>query len=77
MAFRFAESMEKEIMALPPAADCQKGKQAAQAVFKKILAEHDKTQKKFDADEGKRLAKGAATKRQKAIKVNTKSGKTG
>ena len=56
IAEEYARRIGAQLSALPPAASCEALDRGAAALSKALLNEHDKAQKKFDADEQRRLA---------------------
>ncbi|MEL6751456.1 MAG: DUF922 domain-containing protein [Pseudomonadota bacterium] len=60
IAFRFARLMEAELLDLPAEADCSTMRRSSAALVRSVLAEHDRTQLQFDADEQKRFEAYAA-----------------
>lgn len=56
IADRHAEAAEKAILALPPEPDCSTLRARASAIFRKEMAEHERDQLQFDADERGRIA---------------------
>ena len=57
IAEAFADRISRELKALPAQASCDQLDKTAAALSRKILDEHDQTQKKFDRDEQRRLAR--------------------
>ncbi len=55
IAFRFAKSMETELLKLNREGPCVSIRQRANQIINEHLQEHDKMQRKFDADEQKRF----------------------
>ncbi len=56
IAFRFAKQMELELLKMYSPKGCDDLRVQARGLIDKFLIEHDKVQKKFDADEQKRFS---------------------
>lgn len=65
IAFRFAKQMEKELIALQPAKNCDQMKALSKQLVDDYLKEHDRVQKQFDADEQSRFLNYAEDKKTK------------
>ncbi len=59
IAFRFAKDMENTLVGLKGKGDCASLRTQAGLIIDRYLEDHDKVQKKFDADEKKRFEKYA------------------
>ena len=65
MAFKYAKRMETEIAALPARPMCSQVNKDARSLYTSLLAEHDASQRQFDADEQSRLSAMVRERRSK------------